>query len=76
MGDPSKYVELDVIEGSFWWASWITGIAFGGEEYALPPIEAITDTGTSCTYIPTTYFHPIMSHLKGITPSLYEYNGF
>ena len=56
MRDSSKYVELDVIPGNFWWSNYVTGIAFDGEEFALPPIETFTDTGTSCTYIPSPYF--------------------
>lgn len=67
-------MELDVIKGSFFWANYITGIAFDGKEYALPTIEAFTDTGTSCTYIPSEYYEPIMAHVSEQV-SLKEYAG-
>ena len=52
MRDSSKYVELDVVESSFWWSNYIDGVSFNGEEYALEKTLAMTDTGTSCSYFP------------------------
>ena len=63
MKDPSKFVELDVIEGSFFWSNYVTGISFDKEEFALPPIVAFTDTGTSCSYIPSDYYNLVMDYV-------------
>ena len=63
MRDPSKFVELDVLENSFWWLNTIDGIAFDSEEYSLPPIPTMTDTGTPCNYIPTEYYKPIIDQV-------------
>lgn len=62
MRDPSELVWLPVLNDDFWWSNEITGIKFEGTitaTYSLRPTFAMTDTGTSCTYIPEMYYEPI-----------------
>ena len=53
MKNRNNYIELDVLPGSFFWSNAITGVSFNGAEFALPPIAGFTDTGTTCTYLPS-----------------------
>ena len=63
MRKPIRYVELDVLDDSFWWLNIIDGVSFNGVEYSLPPIQTMTDTGTPCNYIPSEYYEPIMEQV-------------
>ena len=63
MRDPSKYVEFDVIDNSFWWMNYIRGVSFAGEEFIIEEDIAITDTGTTCVYMPDRYYDHFMSHV-------------
>ena len=63
MKDPSKLIELDVINDNAWWMNYLRGVAFDGVEYMLDKDIAITDTGTSCVYMPQQYYDDFMSHV-------------
>ena len=63
MKDQSKYIELDVVDSGFWWQNYIRGVAFDGKEFVIEDEITITDTGTSCTYMPMQYYETFMSHV-------------
>ena len=54
---------MDVINNSAWWMNYIRGVAFNGEEFIIEEVTAITDTGTSCVYMPEQYYGTFMSHV-------------
>ena len=64
MRNPDAYVEIDVIDGEFYWMNYIDGISFDGEEFAVPEMKTLTDTGATCTYIPNPAFKAIVKKLK------------
>lgn len=59
MRDPNELVWMDVVDNNFWWAADIAAfrldendeLAFSADGY-----YAMTDTGTSCTYVPDAIF--------------------
>lgn len=68
MRDPSEIVWLPVLNDNFWWMNSIDGIRitnYKGESnsYGMHKVDAMTDTGTSCTYIPKKYYGAVMSRL-------------
>ena len=68
MKDPSKFVELSVVQDNAWWMNYLRGVSFDGVEYVLDKDLAITDTGTSCVYMPQEYYDDFMSHvLTGVS---------
>lgn len=64
MRDPTEMVWIDVENESFWWEASITGIKIqsqtdpdAGVAYSIKSgSTALTDTGSSCTYIPPQYY--------------------
>ena len=53
-----ELVWLPVVEDDFWWTNFVTAIKFDDEEFALSTAYAMTDTGTSCAYVPSSlYFY-------------------
>ena len=71
MKDSSRYVEMDVIDNSVWWMNYMRGVSFNGEEFIIEEDLAITDTGTSCIYMPDRYYETFMSHvLKDVVDSI------
>ena len=67
MRDPNELVWLPVLNENFWWSNEVTAIKFEGpittQEFSLTPGSAMTDTGTSCTYVPEQYFMPIRNKI-------------
>ena len=66
MRDPDELVWLDVVEDDFWWTNYITGLrttSVDGEvlEYAIDTSYGMTDTGTSCIYVPTDFYNSFMN---------------
>jgi len=62
MKNPEDLIWIDVPKKSFFWSNYVTGIWIPDEKQpsntpelngmALTPLLGITDTGTSCSYIP------------------------
>jgi len=60
MKNPQDLVWLEIPDKSFFWMNNVTGVWVPSVEsnlpekdgFALKPLPGITDTGTSCTYIP------------------------
>lgn len=67
MRDPNELVWLPVLNENFWWSNEVTAIKFEGaittQEFSLAPGSAMTDTGTSCTYVPEQYYMPIRNKI-------------
>ena len=63
MRDFSKFVELETVKNSFWWTNYIDGVSFDGEEFGLPKVLAMTDTGTSCSYFPQDIYEVIIQQV-------------
>lgn len=66
MRDPSELVWLKVVNNDFWWTNIINGIKIANvdgseKEYAIDSTYGMTDTGTSCVYIPTQYYYSILN---------------
>ena len=60
MRDSSELIWFEAIN-DFWWTNYISGIKFGpghnlDQAYKLTTHKAMTDTGSSCSYIPETHF--------------------
>ena len=64
MRNPEAYVELDVVEGEFWWMNYISGISFDGEEFRIPYIKTLTDTGATCTYLLNPVFKAVLNRIR------------
>ena len=64
MRDPSAFVEIDVLDGEFYWMNYVTGISFDGEEFAIPHMKTLTDTGATCTYMPSAVYKAIVKRIK------------
>lgn len=70
MRDPSELVWLDVIDDDFWWTNLITGVKFetadgkSETEYSVEMGYALTDTGTSCVYVPEKYFPAFIEEIQ------------
>lgn len=68
-------VWIDAIEG-FWWMNYIFGVKFGylqntEDSHLLTPFKAITDTGSTCSYIPPLHYTWLMREvMKDITTSV------
>jgi hypothetical protein len=78
MRDPSELVWMDVIDGNFWWTSYLTGVMFVKPDGSELPLSfsidnelAMTDTGTSCTYFPSKHYNDIIGMLMTIIPEWY-----
>lgn len=64
MRDPQELVWLSVVNNSFFWKNYITGVWVPGSSsgtalkdgFSLTQVDAIVDTGTSCSYFPTRYY--------------------
>jgi hypothetical protein len=56
-----ELIWIPVVENDYWWTNFITGVKIGTSEYKLNPRYALTDTGTSCAYIPAVLYDGIMS---------------
>lgn len=77
MRDPSELVWINVENESFWWEAAITGIRFESRtdpdsrtEYSIQEgSTALTDTGSSCTYIPAQYYSEFTSQFMAKTDS-------
>lgn len=71
MRDPNELVWLPVLNSNFWWSNEVTGIKFEGpittQEFSLATGSAMTDTGTSCTYVPEQYYMPIRNKIKELS---------
>ena len=71
MRNPNDLVWLELPSSSFFWMNPVTGVWIPESEtilpeeqgFALAPLPGITDTGTSCSYIPPKYYQTIMSML-------------
>lgn len=63
MSNPADLTWISVERDNFWWAAEITAIKFGDEEYAINSGLAMTDTGTSCTYVPNEYYAIILEKI-------------
>lgn len=48
----------------YWWTNVVTGVKINEEAYSLPPAYAMTDTGTSCIYTPTSVFSRLIAHIS------------
>lgn len=72
-----KLVWLPVVYDDFWWTNFITGIKIDGDAYSLPKAYAMTDTGTSCIYAPTSVYSRLIDHIsKSITTTIDPDYGF
>jgi len=65
----NEMVWLDVVENDFWWTNYITGIKFEGTDgleasFQIDKMKALTDTGTSCVYMPSVYYEPILQLIQ------------
>jgi len=60
MSDPADLVWINVVEEDFWWTSYIEGISFNGKQWAIEKALGMTDTGSSCSHIPSDYFHAVL----------------
>jgi hypothetical protein len=66
MANPDDLVWIDVVEDDFWWTNYITGvktIAADGTEaaFGIDSQYGMTDTGTSCIYVPTNFYDAFMN---------------
>ena len=48
----------------YWWTNVITGVKINEKAYSLPSAYAMTDTGTSCIYTPTSVFSRLIAHVS------------
>jgi len=73
MRDKDELVWLDVVDNDFWWTNYLTGVKFtsadGFEEtsYSLESAKALTDSGTSCVYMPANYYDEILKEIKAMS---------
>ena len=73
MKNPKDLIWLDLPKNSFFWMNTVTGVWVPSAEskfpkkdgFALKPLPGITDTGTSCSYIPPQYYQIVMTMLIG-----------
>lgn len=54
--DGEEIAWLPVVNNDFWWTNYITGISFNGQDYSINKSLGMTDTGTSCTYVPHDFW--------------------
>lgn len=66
----SEMVWLKVVEDDFWWTNYITGIKFTkanrgiAYEYRLDSNKAMTDSGTSCVYMPNIIYDAVLNNIR------------
>lgn len=72
-----EIVWMDVVYDDFWWTNFVTGVKIDGNEYQVPKSYAITDTGTSCIYVPTDIYKAMEEKiLEDITSVDYDEEGY
>lgn len=69
MANPADLVNIPVVtEKNNWWTSYLSGVRFGeSQENAfgfLVDQKAFTDSGTSCTLIPTDFYDLFFEELE------------
>ena len=62
-------VWIDVLSRNFWWTNYIEGIKFTGADgtvaqYAVKKTKALTDSGTSCVYMPYEYYDSVLHQIQ------------
>lgn len=50
---------ISVFNDDFWWTNMVTGVRLKGNSYQTPRAFALTDTGTSCVYVPTEFYYAL-----------------
>ncbi len=58
-----QLVWMPVVNDDFWWTNFITGVKINDLAYSLPHAYALTDTGTSCVYVPTSVYSRLLAHI-------------
>jgi hypothetical protein len=56
-----ELIWMPVVNNDYWWTNYITGIKIGDNSFSIPKRYAMTDSGTSCTYAPTSLFYGLES---------------
>ena len=68
-------VYLDAIPGKRWWENYMTGIRFvtksGTKAFSTESMVMMTDTGSTCNYVPKRYFEAFVEVLISYFPSYY-----
>ena len=61
---------MNAIRGDFWWTQYISGVTIGAQDspdrqlFTIDQELAMTDTGTSCSFVPRSHFTEIMDALR------------
>lgn len=79
MRDPSELVWLDVATNDFWWTNYITAVKFTSPKGVVVEMKtekslAMTDTGTTCTWIPSKHYNTVFNQLYRMQPGMF--NGY
>ena len=67
--DISEFVWMRAVRGDFWWTQYISGVTIGAHDspdrqlFKIDQELAMTDTGTSCSYIPRSHYAEIINAL-------------
>ena len=67
--NPNELVWFDSVPGDFWWTTTMTGYEIVGADgkskmFQIDQSKVMTDTGTSCSYIPSKYYMQFIDVLK------------
>lgn len=54
-----ELVWIDVLYDDYWWTNFVNGIKINGKGFKTPKDFALTDTGTSCIYVPSSIHRAI-----------------
>lgn len=76
MKNPEDLVYIPALPGRRWWENNITGIRFVTEDgtqtaFSIESTMMMTDTGTSCNYIPAMYYQSFVEVLITYLPEEY-----
>ena len=75
MTDPNESVWIEIEAENPWWTSKLNGFRWGPEsddktEYAIPELNALTDTGTSCIIGPSKPLNSIIGSILKTSDSV------
>lgn len=78
MRSKTELVWLPVVNNDFWWTNYVQGIKLtsvdgDSQEFQIVKSYAMTDTGTSCVYLPTAYYYSLMNLIfSGVPEAVYN----
>jgi len=72
-----EIVWIDVVNNDFWWTNYMTGIKIGDKRYSIPTAKVMTDTGTTCAYVPSSLYSALeYVVLKQVRVKGYDAQGY